>query len=288
MKLIFLEEVEFAWGEWGFREEAQFSDEAFETGTGGRGDGRHGETVAFFDAAHHDEDGFDGAGAGFPEVGLHEMEELAVKLACGGPVVVEGGLDHGGHFAGNLIGCDRDKAGAADGDGAEGHDVVTGVDLEGTGRAGGELADLGHVAGGFLNAGDVGVGFDEAEDGGWLKIGAGAAGYVVKDDGQLSGACDGGKVLELALLRGLVVVGIGAEDGGNAGDAGGEAGAFFCAAGGIVRTAGPDGDAAIGGLGDDAEDAEPFLVGEGRRFRSGAAGDEPVDAAGDLPLDEVL
>src|SRR5581483_7754426 len=126
--------------------------------------------------------------------------------------------------------------------------------------------------------------FGETEDGFRQQVGAGAAGDVVEEDGQLDGFGDGAEVLELAFLSGLVVVGVGGEDAGEAVDARELFGVGDGLVGGVVRGSGEDGDAAGGGGDGDFDDAEPLLLGERGGLARGADGHEQVYAVGDLPV----
>ena len=46
----------------------------------------------------------------------------------------------------------------------------------------------------------------------------------------------------------------------------------------------PDRNAASGRLGHDTDDAQPFLIIKSRSLGGGAAGNQKIDAAGDLPF----
>jgi len=93
-----------------------------------------------------------------------------------------------------------------------------------------------------------------------LEIRAGASGHVVDADGEgvnRFGEREGSA--ELALLRGLVVIGICGEDGTESVDALQKAGLANKCFGAVVGAAAPDGDAAGSGLDDDADCVEPLV-----------------------------
>src|SRR5450755_3712747 len=74
------------------------------------------------------------------------------------------------------------------------------------------FGDLRHVAAGFFDSRDI-WNFAQASERCGFEIGAGAAGNVVENEGLVDGLGDGAEMPVLALLRGLVVIRRGGEDG---------------------------------------------------------------------------
>ena len=148
-----------------------------------------------------------------------------------------------------------------------------------------ELGDLAHVAAGLLDADDVGD-LGEAENGFGQQVGAGAAGDVVEQDGQVRGLGDGAEVLELAFLAGPVVVGVGGEDAGEAGDLRERFGVGTACAVELWVHPAKTGTRPAAASMVISMTRSLLLLGEGGGFAGGAAGDEERDAAGDLPVDE--
>ena len=91
----------------------------------------------------------------------------------------------------------------------------------------------------------------------------------------------------LALLRGLVVVGRGGEDGVDSG----ARGDFFCLFDRVVRGvgggAGDDGNASGCDFDGGVDHVEPFVVRESGSLAGGAAGNEEINAGFDLPCDQI-
>ena len=101
-----------------------------------------------------------------------------------------------------------------------------------------------------------------------IEIDAGAAGDVVKADGNgVYQFCKGEKVLELTFLRGFVVVGIGREDGVDAGNLAEHGSLTEQGTGAVVGATGPDRDAAGGCVDHDANGAQPFVIRRASRLR---------------------
>jgi hypothetical protein len=174
---------------------------------------------------------------------------------------------------------------AAQGHEGQGGEVVAGENAEAFGAAFQDAAGLGHVAGGFLDARDIGKVVGQAGQGGGQEVAAGAPGHVVGHQGQVHGLGNGLVVLVEAFLGGFVVVGgdkQGAVGPGFLGEAGQADG--LC---GIVG-AGPGqyGHAALGLVDADFYDALVFLMAEGGGFAGGATGHQAVDARVDLVFDE--
>ena len=276
-----------AGGWWHILEQAEFAGQAFEAGARGCRWGNERQAHAFAALAHQAEDGFGRARVGLPEVGIEEASEAAFDLACGGPVVIEGGVDHAGNLGGSFIRGDADEAIGANADGGQRKVVIAREDLEAFGEEVDELGDLRELARGLFDGLNIGGGGGQAGGGFGLKVRGGAAGNVVEHDRQrIDGAGQGEEVLILALLRGLVVVGIRGENGGDAGYFLEPRGQAKEGAGGVVRATGPDGDAPGGGIDDGAEGLDPLLLFEGGGFTGRATGDDEVDAGLDLPFDE--
>ena len=148
-----------------------------------------------------------------------------------------------------------------------------------------QLGNLGQLAAGLLDGLDVGSGLGQAEDGFGIEVDGGAAGHVVEGDGEgVNGFSEGQKVLELALLGGLVVVGIGGEHGVDAAHLAEAAGEAQQRARGVVGAAGPHRHTAGRGLGYDAQRQQPFLFVQRGRLACGPAGHQKVDAGVDLPV----
>src|SRR5271163_486234 len=209
----------------------------------------------------------------------------AMDLASVGELSAEREMHHGGHFGGDFVGNDRDDAASAECDEWKSDGVVAAQDDEIFRHLiedGGHLPD---VARSFLDADDVGD-LCQARDGGGFDVDAGAALHAVENDGQIDGAGDGFEMLIEAFLRGLVVIRGDGEDALDAegGEFAGERN-YFC--GVVTACSAEDWNFARSFFYRDGDYAEMFLVREGGAFAGGAAGDEEVDTAGDLALDEL-
>ena len=229
-------------------EEAEFAEGALKFAAQGVGDGDHRQAQVFCAAAEKREYGLDGCRAGLEEERLHEVEVTALDAARSDPVISDRVVDHLRHLMRDGIGGDGDEADAAEGNRGEGESVVAGKDAEGARELGEQVSDLYDVAGGLLDADDVGD-LGQAEYDGGLEVDAGAAGNVVEQDGQMRGFCDGAEVAELALLLGLVVVRVGGEDAVEAVELRKLFDVGDGLVGGVVRAAGKDRNAS-GGSGD--------------------------------------
>jgi hypothetical protein len=93
-------------------------------------------------------------------------------------------------------------------------------------------------------------------------------------------------MLELAFLRGLVVVGIRRQYGIDAANLLEQLGLAQQRAGGVVGAAGPHGNTARCGVGNDADGMQPFLFIERCGFACGPAGYEEINTRVDLPVDQ--
>src|SRR5580704_8107647 len=100
----------------------------------------------------------------------------------------------------------------------------------------------------------------------------------------MHGLGDGAEVLVLALLAGLVVVGIRRKDSGEALNAAELLGTVDRLARGVVGGSGEDRNAAVRGLNGDFDDAQPFGLRKSGGFAGCATGDQQRDTASDLPV----
>ena len=91
----------------------------------------------------------------------------------------------------------------------------------------------------------------------------------------------------LALLRGLVVIGIGGEDVVDAGAGGDFFGLLDRVVSGVGRRSGHDGDASGDNFDGGVDHIKPLVVSECGRFAGGAAGYKKIDAGLDLPRDQI-
>ena len=139
-------------------------------------------------------------------------------------------------------------------------------------------------AGRFLDGHD-GRNLGQAGDGFGQDVRAGAAGNVVKDDGQVAGLGDGGEVAVVAFLGRLVVIRPDHEGAVGPGLLG-EARQADRLAGAVGAGAGHDLDAAARLLDHGGDDALVLLVVERRRFAGGADRGQAVGALLDVPVDQ--
>src|ERR1700691_4448051 len=155
--------------------------------------------------AHFSHRGFGWAGIGFDEIDFHEREIDFLQFAGADEIIVEAGVDQGGHFFWNFVGCYGNDAVSAQGDDGQRDGVVAREDRETFGGLAGDCGDLADVAGSFFYAGDV-IDPRQALQRCWLDVDAGAALDAVDDYGDGDGGGNGFVMLIEAFLRGLVVV----------------------------------------------------------------------------------
>ena len=180
--------------------------------------------------------------------------------ARGGPVIIQRGAGERGHFVRNFVGGNRDDADAAQRDDRQSDGVVAGEDEKCFGHGVDGLGNLGHVAAGFFDAHDVGN-LGQARQGCGFEVRGGAAGHVVENDGLVAdGLGDGFEMAVLALLRGLVVVGRGGEDGVDPGARGDFFRFLDRFVSGVGGGAGDDGHASGRHFDGRVDDVQPFVV----------------------------
>ena len=198
------------------------------------------------------------------------------------PLVGECCAGHTRHLSRNFVGHDRDDADAAQSDDRQRDGVVAGENQEIFRHGSANFGDLPDVSAGFLDGHDV-RDFGQTQQRGRFDVGAGAASDVVQHQRLGRGFGDRLEVLVNAFLRGLVVVGRRGED---VVDARARRD-FLCLGDGLASVVGSctrhDGHAAAGSLDGQVDNAQPFVVRQGRRFASGAAGHKEVDARLNLP-----
>src|SRR5438034_2107602 len=234
--------------------------------------------------AHHAERGLHRDRVHLERERLHEGEQAVVQHPAALQVAREervGQLDVG---ARHQVGTHRDHAVAARGHDGERQDVVARVDPEVRPRLVDDLEHLRQVPARLLHARDV-RDFREARDRLGRGVRAGAARDVVEDERQPGRVGDRGIVAVDAVLRRPVVVGRDQEGGGRA--------RLLRAArepDGLRRRVGAgardDRHAPACGAHHLAHDRDVLLVRQGRGLARRPAGDEGVDAARDLRLDQ--
>ena len=139
----------------------------------------------------------------------------------------------------------------------------------------------------FLDGLDIRRCLGKAEHGGGIKIYGGAAGHVVEDNGEWGDSFgEGQKVLKLAFLGRLVVVGIGRQHRVDAANLLEQLGVSQESARGVVSAACPHGNTSGSGVRHDADRKQPFLFIECGGLAGGPAGHEEIDACIDLPVDQ--
>jgi hypothetical protein len=274
-------------GDRGVAEEAKVGGEEVEAGSGCGSRGDEGQAHDVRGAAHEVKDGLDGSGIGLPEVGLEEGTELALYLPGFDPVILEGGADHGSKLGRRLVGGNADESLGADFNGSEGEVVVTGEDLELMGQGMDELGNLGQLSAGFLDGLDVGRGLGKPEDSCGIEVDSGAAGNVIEGyRNGIDSSGEGEEVLELAFLSGLVVVGIGGENGIDAANLTEKCGEAEQGAGAVVSASGPNRNAACCSVHNYIDGEKPLVLIEGGGFAGGTASHQKVDSRFNLPVDE--
>ena len=206
-----------------------------------------------------------------PVVDLPRRRQVAAR-ARGGQVV---------HLPRHLVGAHRDHALAAERHQRERERVVPGEHLEARGPVVEDVHDLAEIARRLLDRGDVLVRGDPQQRLG-VDVAARAPRHVVDHHRHRARIRDGGVVPVEAFGRRLVVVRPHAQDTHGAGRRGGLA--LLDRDPGVVRArAGQHRYAAARFLDRDLDDPELLLRGHRHRLSGGAARDEHVDAALDLP-----
>ncbi len=243
-------------------EEAELGEGLFEFGDGRFGCVHERGSDICAEAALEGECCFDGCWVGFDEEILEQLVEAFVNSASGGEVIGEGEVHEFDDLCGDEVGGDADDSDCAGGDEGEGEAIVTGEDLEGTGKCSSELGDAVDIAAGFFDGDDVGALFSEARYGFDADLDSATAGDAVEHDWQFCCVGDGAEVLEQSLLGGAVVVG--------GDDESGVGSALFCLVGegdglggGVRSGAGHDDAASFGLLDGVFNHAKVFFVGEG-------------------------
>ncbi len=213
-----------------------------------------------------------------------QAHQAVLPVEAGFPLALHAGVHEGGAGFRRDVGGDRDHAVAAMGHVAQGRGVVAGQQHP-VGTAQQALhADAGQVAGGVLDADDVGQ-LGQARQGLVGDVDAGATGHVVDEHRQLNGVVDRLVVLIHALLAGAIVVRrhhqgrVGADGLGVAGQLDGLVGR-------VAARAGDHRHAAGGGLHAQLDDALVLVMRQGRGLARGADRHQAVHAAGDLALDQ--
>ena len=210
---------------------------------------------------------------------------MQLQFKASAHIAVEELVAHLAGLLGDQVRQHGDHAAAAQAQHGDDLIVIAGVDVHVFPHQVGNGRNLGDIAAGFLDGGNVGV-LGQHRSGSRLDIAAGAAGHIVEDQGLGRSIRNGGKALNQAALGGLVVVrgnhqqAIVVQLAGILGHGDG--------VGGIVRAGAGDGGHPAG----DALDgvAQNFLmlrVVEGRSFAGGAGDHKGINALLDLPIDEL-
>ena len=163
--------------------------------------------------------------------------------------------------------------------------VVAGINVKFILAERGDLRNLRDVAGGFFDANDIGV-IGKRGNRCRQEVAAGAAGHVVKNAGLCGGVGNGAEGSNQAVLRCLIVVGRYQKHGVGANLAG-----VFGQVDGISRIVGAGSgnhrDATCHAVHAKLQNRTVFLVGQGRAFAGGSRGNNGVDAAVDLPINQA-
>ena len=209
---------------------------------------------------------------------------MHLKLGGSGDVAREVAAGDLAGLPGQQVGQHGDAAHAAHGQDRHDLIVVAGVEVQLAVHQGHGLHDGGDVAVGLLDGLNVLV-RGQAQVGGGLDVAAGAGGHVVQDQRLGARVCDGHEGAVQALLGGLVVVGGDHQHRVRADRA--------CklrqlhGVGRVVAAGARDHrNAAVGALHGVAHDLLVLRVAQGRALAGGAAADDCVDAAVDLPVDQ--
>nr|GEU28413.1 hypothetical protein [Tanacetum cinerariifolium] len=222
----------------------------------------------------------------FDEQLLMQREHLVIQGDGLGHVAGHGGGAHVGHGARHDVGGDRDVTGAAGQHQRHGGGIVARVHGKIGWRQAQQVETAGDIAGGILDADDVGDP-GQAQDGVVAHVGHGAARHVVQDHRQIHRFGNCLEVLEHALLRGTVIVrhdlqrGVGARFLGKAGqlDRFGR---------GIGARAGNDRNAALGMGNRRLDQRAVFFHADGGRFTGGAGDHDAVRTFGNVPVDQLV
>ncbi len=103
----------------------------------------------------HMEYGFDWSRARFPEMRLHQAEELTVDAARVHPVVLKRSSNHPRHLPGNDVGRNRDETCSSERNYRQRQSVISGKDLEASWRGGQKLGNLNEISAGLFDSDDV-------------------------------------------------------------------------------------------------------------------------------------
>ena len=200
-------------------------------------------------------------------------------------VALQGRFHHPRHLRRGEVGHHRDHAPATDERGGHGGEIVAGQHDEVTRAALDHLADLLQAAAGLLDADHARQG-RQPRDRGRQHVGHRPAGNVIEHHGDVDRLEDGLEMLVQPLLARLVVVRhhrqhrIGATGLGRRGQ-------FDRLQGAVGAGAGNDRDPAGDRLHGQVDHPLVLVEIECGRLAGGPAGDQAVNAAGDLELDQV-
>ena len=189
------------------------------------------------------------------------------------------------HLARGDVGSDRNHAVPAHEQEGQGGQVVARVEGKTFGHALAQFAGAANVAGGVLDAGDVGN-FGKTHDGVVAHVCHRAPGHVVENQRQFDGFGNGAEVAVQAFLCRLVVIGHDRKMRLRAGFPR-KAGKFDGFLRGIAAGAGDDGQTPGDVVDGKANQLAVFFHGHGGRFTRGADDDDGVRAFGNVQVKEL-